>query len=444
MNPTQNHYDVIIVGGRVAGSTLAARLAQGGLNVLLLERQTLPTPHPASSPVINAAAMHYLDEIGADEAEYARGVPPARRFVYEIRESFRVFNPTVAASGRDYGYAVDRAQFDHVLWELALKSGPGQVTGLMSTAVQNLLKDDHGRVLGVEVSRQRQRETYTADLVVGADGRFSTVARQVQAQEHHAFTRLPTSAIYAYWTGVAPYDQSGIGTMHFISPQQGIGILMLDSADGHTAVIIEGQSKKLKTKGGQMDALYHQILQASPAAWRRLKHGQVATPLRGMRDIGNLYRESGGPGWALTGDALHQKDPVDGQGIHDAVFTSRALAQAILRWRTGQQSWETARAQFDREVWAEMHPMYIATILTVLEDFYIPLDNTLSITIARWLFEDEDYRRRLAMLLARQHQNAARWRPLPVILRAIARGLGRDVTRPWRRTARASAHPVYE
>ncbi len=440
MKPTHNHYDVIIVGGRVAGSTLAARLAQAGRAVLLLERQSLPSPHPASSPVINAAAMHYLDEIGADEAQYARGVPPSRRFVYEIRQSFRVFNPTATAFGRDYSYAVDRAQFDYVLWELALASG---ATGRMNTAVQKLLQDEHGRVYGVEVSHQRQRETYTADLVVGADGRFSTVARQVNAREHHAFTYLPTSAIYAYWDGVAPYDQSGIATMHFISPQQGVGILILESADGRTAVIVEGQSKKLKTGGGQMDSLYHEILRNSPAAWRRVKHGRVATPLRGMRDIGNLYRESGGPGWALTGDALHQKDPVDGQGVHDAVFTSRALAHAILRWQNGQQSWNAARAQFDQEVWAEMHPMYVATVLTVLEDFYIPLDNPLTITVARWLFEDEDYRRRLALLLARQHKNAARWRPLPVILRAAARGLGRDVARLWQRTTRASAHPVY-
>lgn len=442
MKAIHNHYDVIIIGGRVAGSTLATRLAQAGQNVLLLERQQLPAPHPASSPMINGASMHYLDEIGADEAQYAAGVPRSRRFVYEIRESFRVFNPTAVAYGRDYGYAVDRAQFDHVLWELALNAGPGSVTGLMGTAVKQLVWQDE-RVVGVEATRQRQTTTYTADLVVGADGRFSTVARQVQAAEHHAFTRLPTSAIYAYWEGVAPYDDSGVPTIHFISPEQGVGVLMLRSANGRTAVTIEGQSKKLKTSGGQMEALYHAILRRSPAAWRRLEHGRVATPLRGMRHIGNLYRESGGPGWALTGDALHQKDPVDGQGIHDAVFTSRALAQAILRWQNGHQSWPQARAQFDQEVWAEMHPMYIATMLTVLEDFYIPLDNPFTLNVARWLFEDEDYRQRMALLLARQHPNAARWRPLPVMLRAMAAGLGRDVRRWWQKTPRPSAHPVY-
>jgi flavin-dependent dehydrogenase len=435
-----NHYDVIVVGGRVSGSTLATRLAQAGLSVLLIERQMLPAPHPASSPVINTAAMAYLDEIGADERAYAEGVPPAHRFVYEIRESFRVFNPTLMAFGRDYGYAVDRAQFDFVLWELALRHG---VTGMLNTAVSQLLWDDHGRVIGVEVRQQRQTSRYTADLVVGADGRFSTVARQVNAREHHAFNRLPTSAIYAYWDDVAPYDESGIGTMHFISPQQGVGILLLPSAHGRTAVTIEGQSKKLESGSGQKESLYHEILRNSPAAWRRVKHGRVATPLHGMRHIGNLYRQSGGPGWALTGDALHQKDPVDGQGIHDAIFTSRALAAAILRWQSGAQSWEQARAQYDQEVWAEMHPMYIATMLTIFEYFYIPLDNPLTLNAARWLYEDPEYRRRLAMLLGRMHPNAARWRPLPVLIAALGRGMAHDVRRWWQKTPRPSQHPGY-
>ncbi|MEL6149749.1 MAG: FAD-dependent monooxygenase, partial [Chloroflexota bacterium] len=44
-------YDVIIVGGRVAGSTLAAYLGKAGIRVLLLERATFPEPHPASSPM---------------------------------------------------------------------------------------------------------------------------------------------------------------------------------------------------------------------------------------------------------------------------------------------------------------------------------------------------------------------------------------------------------
>ena len=70
---TDTNYDVIIVGGRPAGATLAARLGRQGLRVLLLERATFPSAPAASCPVIYPATMRLLDEIGADEREYARG-----------------------------------------------------------------------------------------------------------------------------------------------------------------------------------------------------------------------------------------------------------------------------------------------------------------------------------------------------------------------------------
>src|SRR5215218_11256241 len=104
MHSRENYYDTIIVGGRPAGATLAARLGQAGLRVLLLERATLPSAPAASCPAIYPATMRMLDEIGADEAAYARGTPKLRRMVSEIRDDFRVVIPPPALFGRDYMY----------------------------------------------------------------------------------------------------------------------------------------------------------------------------------------------------------------------------------------------------------------------------------------------------------------------------------------------------
>ncbi|MEO1443417.1 MAG: hypothetical protein AAFV33_23640, partial [Chloroflexota bacterium] len=98
-------YDVIIVGGRVAGSTLATRLAPHNLNVLLLERDTLPSLPAASSPIIYAPAMTLLDEIGADEYRYAANTPRITQWIVEARDAFRVAQPVPMVDGRDYAYA---------------------------------------------------------------------------------------------------------------------------------------------------------------------------------------------------------------------------------------------------------------------------------------------------------------------------------------------------
>ncbi|MBK8429931.1 MAG: hypothetical protein IPL28_00975 [Chloroflexi bacterium] len=89
--------------------------------------------------------------------------------------------------------------------------------------------------------------------------------------------------------------------------------------------------------------------------------------------------------------------------------------------------WEVALAEYEKAVYAEMHAMYKATLATSYEYFYMPLPQWGFRTFGRWLFEDEDYRRQLRLLLGRGLENPARWRPLPLILRAWGRGIWRDV-----------------
>ncbi|HEX9371790.1 MAG TPA: NAD(P)/FAD-dependent oxidoreductase, partial [Roseiflexaceae bacterium] len=195
MDTQSAHYDVIIVGGRPAGATLAARLGQAGLRVLLLERATFPSAPAASCPAIYPSTLRLLDEIGADEAEYARSTPKIRRIVSEIRDDFRVTIRIPAVYGRDYLYAIDRARFDAELWRTAARS-PG-VTARAGFAVADLLREGE-RVAGVRGrSPGGPEERFTAGCVVGADGRFSLVARKVGARSYDERADLPTAIYYA-------------------------------------------------------------------------------------------------------------------------------------------------------------------------------------------------------------------------------------------------------
>ena len=91
--PSGAHCDVIVVGGRPAGATLAARLGMLGLRVLLLERDSFPSAPAASCPVIYPSTMRLLDEIGADEADYARDTPRLREINTQIRDDFHTSIP---------------------------------------------------------------------------------------------------------------------------------------------------------------------------------------------------------------------------------------------------------------------------------------------------------------------------------------------------------------
>src|SRR5690242_5874502 len=138
------HYDVIIVGGRPAGATLAARLGVQGLRVLLLERATFPSLPAASSPIIYSPTLQLLDEIGADEGLYAQGTPRIRRVI----AAGKTYTGTIRlpdAHGRDYAYAIDRARFDAALWANALRFS--SVEGRQNFGVTDLLWDGK-RVVG--------------------------------------------------------------------------------------------------------------------------------------------------------------------------------------------------------------------------------------------------------------------------------------------------------
>jgi flavin-dependent dehydrogenase len=174
--------------------------------------------------------------------------------------------------------------------------------------------------------------------------------------------------------------------------------------------------------------MYDRLVRQHPRIWRRLQKAQLVTGVRGMRKIGNLYRQAGGPGWALVGDAVHQKDPLDGQGIFDAVFTAKALAQAIGAWKRGEQTWEQAIAGYEDAVRAETYPMYQRTLERVRTEVYGKVSERAFKTYLRWILEDQEYKRRVGLMVVRGI-DPRRWLPARVILVAMLRGAAADLKR---------------
>lgn len=420
---TINAFDVIVVGGRASGSTLAARLGLAGLRVLLLERAQMPALPAASCPIIYAPTMAMLDEIGADEAAYAQGTPKIRRMVNESAGlEATIWLPMVF--GRDYGYALDRARFDYALWQTA--AALPTVDARMGTSLVDLCWSGD-RVTGAVVKNSDgSQESISAALVVGADGRYSTVARKVNAPQRDEHDEFPTSIYYAYWRNVPPYDDLGAAAVAG-GPGYGYGYLMMDSADGQVAVGFEGQAALLDPPGGAVEAFYLDLIAQNPSLAERLKGAERVTKVHGMKAIGNLYRQPGGPGWALTGDAYHQKDPIDGQGIYDAVLTSKLLAEQIIAYMQGGRLWAETLVAFDQAARHETFAMYQATLERSRASVYTRTPAWLR-TPLRWMLQDPVMQERLSLMLTRQ-VTARQATALPMVLGAIARGPLRDLSR---------------
>lgn len=433
-------YDVIIVGGRPAGATLAARLGKRGISTLIVERDSFPSLPAVSSPIIYSSTMALLDEIGAPEADYARNTPKIHRVIQAITPEMQTVIALPEGHGRSYAYAVDRARFDAALWDTANRYP--SVTGWQGFSVTDLLweNDDPAteRVVGIIGKNGEKSDIRVRGrLVVGADGRFSLIARKTGAAVREQHDDYPTSLYYAYWKNLRPYDDGSPTAVAYAGAEPGYGYLVMDSADDTAAVVVEGQSALISAPPGGIEDYYADLLRRHPGLWSRFEGAERVTTVRGMRDVGNLYRQPGGAGWALVGDAYHQKDPLDGQGIYDAVFTAKALAFAIDYWLKGEKSWPQALDWYDETVRIRTYGAYRAVIDRVRANLYAEQPAWITESMSRWLMTDPDVQQLFGRFLIRQiPADALDFMTPPLMARAMMRGGLRDLRARVRETLR--------
>ena len=225
--------------------------------------------------------------------------------------------------GRDYGYAIDRARFDDALWRLAARrpvgDGPAGLFRDRSPA-RRRARDRCAR------PHDRRAHGNADGGLRGGRGRpLQPRGAQGGAREHDEHAEYPTTLYYAYWQGAAPYDAGG-PTCHIYAPGYGLGFLIMDSADGSLCVAVEGQSAIVDPGSAGAEAFYMDLLRRYPRVWRRLAGATRVTDVRGMRKVGNLYRQAGGPGWALRG----RRDPPEGSAWTGRGFTTRCSRRR--RW----------------------------------------------------------------------------------------------------------------
>lgn len=420
-------YEVVIVGGRPAGASLAARLGRQGVHTLVLDKATFPSlPGVPSSVVLYPPALSMLDELGLDERQFSDESATIRRFVLEVDGCFTATIPMVEAFGRDYVCGIERAQFDAVMWgELARYPS---VTACEAVSFVDLLRDGDGRVQGVVIrERDASERAVRARCVVGADGRFSAVARRAGARVLEDFRDCTSTVHFATWEGVGPVDDDPRVAVHIFTTVRGSDVLFFPKPGHRTSVGTQVRSDRVRLDG-DVTAYYLRMLERHPAVARRLAGARRIDGVVGLRRVANRYLDAGGPGWVLVGDALHHKDPVDGQGIHDALLETKILAEELAAWRAGEQGWDELVARYDRRVREGTHSMFMATVQRLRRELYEEPPELVKRTLMRWLLTDEEYQRRFASYLCRTLP-PDRWVTPGVIGRAIARGMLGDLKR---------------
>jgi flavin-dependent dehydrogenase len=313
-------FDVVIVGARCAGSPLAAMLARQGLKVALVERATFPRD-TLSTHVFEADGLAFLDRLGVADQLRATGAP----FICQtdIRtEGFR-FAGTWPQRVGDVGAiaSVRRFVLDPILVSAAEESG-AQVR--MATLVTGLVQDS-GRVAGVRIRHNGSEAELRARLVVGADGRNSTVADLVGARKYN----LVPNERFAYWTFFEGANLGPEPTQVF--HRWGDRFVIACPCDNglYQAIAIPSLGELPRFRADLEHSFMEYAGSCEPVANAIAGAKRVGRFFGMLRWVG-FFRQPCGPGWALVGDAGHFKDPSPGRGIADAFNQVDTLVPAIV------------------------------------------------------------------------------------------------------------------
>ena len=336
-------FDVAIVGARVAGSITAALLGDAGIRVLLVDAATFPSDTISTHFFRGAGLVGTLRRLGLLETVLALGAPPlTREYVFDGGPDATIGGPQDPG---DVGFAlsVRRLPLDAILLERARRCPSVDVR--VGTPVRSLMRDDDGRVVGLVLQEPSGPREIRARLVIGADGRGSFVARQVEAA---TVRREPaTRAMYfRYLEGYGALAGEHDGPEFSFRGDELVYAFPGDG--GVTCLAISVNLDAFDTfRAGPEAAFEGRVRQHAGISERFMATTPISRILgSGPKDA--VVRAATGPGWALVGDAGLHQDPWTGLGMDNAAMQATLLADAVTSWLQGGADQLEALATYRR------------------------------------------------------------------------------------------------
>ena len=351
--------DVLVVGGGPAGCVAAWQAAaEGARDVLLVERdRAIGAPVRCAEGVGAAGLREFLDPDGAPWV--------SRRITKVIFWS--PDGSEVVLAGGDVGYVLDRTRFEPALAEQATRAG-AEVR--ISTEAVRLARED-GR-WRVTLRGPRGDETWTAKVVIGADGVESMVGRWAGLDTRVAARDMESCAQYV--VANIEFDPDAI-YMHFgpsVAPggyawifPKGVGVANVGL--GVVALRSDGRSAQ-------------QYLDAYMA--RHFPRGTVTGMTVGGVISGVTVKRTVSDGLLLAGDAAHMINPMSGAGIITGMKAGRLAGRHAARaLREGDTSAANLQAYHDdwMRLLGDAHRLYYKlkeTINKLDDEFFNRLART--------------------------------------------------------------------
>jgi flavin-dependent dehydrogenase len=371
------HYDVIVIGGGPAGSTVSSLVKKYSphLKVLLLEKEIFPRHHigesllAGASPVLrDMEAYDRINRYGFIEKSGASYVWGRDRKPWGF-DFDRIVKPLLDRNiplpeFYTKGWQVRRHEYDHQLLMHAAECGVEVREG---AKVSKVIRDNAGdkltaRITGVNFQDAQGRQTADCTWLVDCTGQDALLGRELGIREYSE--KMNNYALYGYWKNFK-WREEYLGhpqfTRIFIATSPNGWIWCIPASDEIMSVGLVTTREVLKKAAKNSDELYlSEIANCSEiasildgASLTRMMPEQSRDVLA-IQDWSYRSRQMYGAGWVMAGDAAGFVDPILSSGVmiaHElgqkaaytinSAFRSNDDAEIDSYWQFYQQTYTT-------------------------------------------------------------------------------------------------------
>lgn len=329
---TRHLFDVIVVGGGIAGSTLAGVLARTGLGVMIVEKEgrfrdrvrgeaTLPWG------LANALSMGLGDVLRQAGCVDLRGM---QRYDDQRRGSLDVFASHSIDGLPEVGFSHPRLQEAALSWaevQGATAIRPARAVGATFAGTASLLR----------VAHEGRESDYQARLIVGADGKLSMARRWFGAATSSDPEVNRFGGVLVSGVRTDDRDTDNIGDSGDISLNW-----FAQSAD-MTRLYLMGPAEVLRAHGvdRSFDALIAVAAGGMPEG--SLDDVRSEGPIGFFPNSDIWPSRIAGDGIVLIGDAAGSVDPTQGHGTSMIFRDVRELSELLV----AERDWTIAIAEFE-------------------------------------------------------------------------------------------------
>ena len=345
-----NEFDVIIVGGGLAGAALGKSLAENGIRVLVLEREI---------SFRDRVRGEYMHPWGVTEAK-ALGLYELLKLKCGYEARFRA----VHISGQPESpprdlittspHKIGSLHFYHPEMQEAVLGAAGQAGAVVERGA-TVVEVSPGDTPSVRIRAGESEHTYRARLVVGAEGRTSLCRKWMNFTVNHDRDRMMIAGVL-FTNMDAP--EEAVNT--FIDPggsQFAFAVPLGNRRFRCYAGFYQQEGRRpLSGVKAASEFVVGSIATGMPAEW--FAKAEVAGPLASFNCadtwIDHPYRE----GVALVGDAAAVSDPSFGCGLSLVLLDARVLSNLLIT----NDDWHAAAHSY-----ADEHDRYFGCIHRLLD-----------------------------------------------------------------------------